>query len=159
MIMSKPITGRTVLYTMFGFFAVIFAVNGAFLYFALSSFPGLSTERAYQKGVSYNQTLAKAEKQNAMGWVSYVSLSAQGEVAVELVDRDGSGVSGVGVTTMLRRPAQSQLDQDVALNETKPGHFSGAFSSLLAGQWHVQVSANQGGQAVFYKVHTVMVDG
>jgi len=156
---SKPLTGRTVLFSMIGFFAVIFAVNGVFAYLALSSFPGLSTEGAYQKGLAYNQTLADAEKQTSIGWDSNVSLSAKGQVFVQITDPQDTGVSGMSVTAQLMRPARSGLDQNITLAEGKPGQYIGMASPLLAGRWHLQITATQENQAVFYKVHTLMIDG
>ena len=44
---ERRITGRMVLVGLLTFFGVVFAVNGVFVYFALDSWPGLTTEAAY----------------------------------------------------------------------------------------------------------------
>ncbi len=157
MIMGKPITGRTVLFSMLGFFAVIFAVNGTFMYFAISSFPGLSTDGAYEKGLAYNQTLANAAKQTEIGWESHVALSQQGDLVVQITNRQGFGAGGLEVEAVLMRPAQEKLDQTRVLEEKSPGQYAAQLAPLLEGKWHVQISARSEGHAVFYKVHSVMI--
>ncbi len=39
----RPITGRAVLFGLLAFFGVVFAVNGALIFFALDSWSGLTT--------------------------------------------------------------------------------------------------------------------
>jgi len=41
--LSRPITGRMVLFGLVAFFGVVFAVNGTLIYFAIDSWSGLST--------------------------------------------------------------------------------------------------------------------
>ena len=60
---GRRITGRQVLFGILGFFGVVFAANGAFIFFALDSFTGLATDSPYQRGIEYNQTLAAAAEQ------------------------------------------------------------------------------------------------
>ena len=57
------LTGRHVLMMLIAFFGVIFAVNGVFLYAAISTFDGTDTSSAYQKGIDYNTTIAESEEQ------------------------------------------------------------------------------------------------
>ena len=71
----RPVTGYTVLAWMVGFFAVIFAANGVFIYLAAGSFPGLEVSSAYKAGQEYNGEIAAAAAQSARGW--NVSASAQ----------------------------------------------------------------------------------
>lgn len=155
--LDRPITGRTVLYAMLGFFAVIFAVNGAFVYFALSSFPGLSTDHAYEKGVKYNQTLADAATQGASGWKSQVAVANRNYISVTISDPDGVGVEGLDVSAQLIRPARTGVDQQLVLIEDKPGHYMGTVSQLLAGQWRLEVNAMQNGKRIYFKVHELSV--
>ena len=72
----RRITGWTVFYGMVAFFGVIIAVNLTFVYFALDSWPGLTTQHAYEEGIAYNKTLEQAAAQNEMGWTSRVALGA-----------------------------------------------------------------------------------
>jgi len=157
MTFARPITGRTVLYAMLGFFAVIFAVNGAFVYFALSSFPGLSTDHPYEKGVNYNQILADAEAQHISGWESHVSIADGTRISVLMRDHEGAAVRGLNLGVQLIRPVRTGIDQQLVLIEDKPGQYTGTASHLQAGQWRMEVSAIQNGKRVYYKVHDLSV--
>ena len=90
----RHITGRSVLFGMLAFFGVVFAVNGALIYFAVESWSGLSTERPFEAGRDHDRTLAQAEVQAALGWRSAVVLApgTAGNRAVEvtLTGRDGT---------------------------------------------------------------------
>ena len=48
---TRPLTGKTVLIGFLAFFGLIFAVNGAFVYFALDSWPGLRYDSAAEAGL------------------------------------------------------------------------------------------------------------
>ncbi len=157
MILNRPITGRTVLYAMLGFFGVIFAVNGAFLYFALSSWPGLSTDHAYEKGVKYNQTLDDANAQKVVGWQSHVMVTDGQRITVSITDQEGAAVRGLEMGGQLIRPARTGVDQQLVLIEDQPGQYKGSASNLLAGQWRLEISAMQNGKRVYYKVHDLSV--
>jgi nitrogen fixation protein FixH len=155
--MDRPLTGRTVLYAMLAFFGVIIAVNGTFLYFALSSFPGLSTEHAYEEGVAYNQTLALAARQNAAGWVSQVSFSQPETINLTLTGPSGTGVGGLALEGLLMRPAHNRLDQKMPLVEVRPGQYRGVVSKALPGRWRLEVTARQNDEQIYFKVHELTI--
>lgn len=154
--LSRPITGRAVLYAMLGFFAVIFAVNGSFVYFALSSFPGVSSDDSYKEGLAYNKTLAAAKKQNALGWKSQADLSSKDAVRIVMLGQSGKAISGLDVSAVLKRPAQDGLDQGLVFTESSPGHYQSPVKGLLAGRWWLEISVSQGGSRIYFKVHDLM---
>lgn len=86
---AKPLSGRSVLFALLGFFAVVVAVNGVFIVYALRTHPGLSDANAYQAGLAYNRVLADVEAQRQLGW--HVALddetAAAGRFALRLSDR------------------------------------------------------------------------
>ena len=55
--MARELTGAHVLAGLFAFFGVMLAANGVFVYVATTTFSGLSTDDAYRKGLSYNETI------------------------------------------------------------------------------------------------------
>jgi len=57
-------------WVFFAMFAVIIAVNGVMVAFAFGTWTGLETDGAYEKGLSYNDTLEAARRQAALGWRS-----------------------------------------------------------------------------------------
>ena len=156
---NRRITGRTVLVSMLAFFGVIIAVNGAFVYFALSSWPGLSTNQPYEKGIKYNRTLEKAEQQAVTGWSSWASISKDGAVSVSVMDLQGGVVAGLEVSGVLIRPAQIGVDQNFALTEQMLGQYGYQLSNLLPGRWRLEIRAKQNGKQVYFKIHNLMVQG
>lgn len=158
--MKSPtvITGRTVLFAMLGFFAVIFAVNGAFVFFAMDSWPGLSTDRAYEEGRDYNQTLAAAETQSALGWTSEVTLStADGGYLAQVTLRGVNDVPLKGRTVNVRfsRPVGSDATIEALLNESIDGDYSGRVELPLSGRWQVLVEVGMDDKVHYQMQHEV----
>jgi len=105
---SFVLTGRTVLYGLLGFFGTVIAVNGAFVYFALESWPGLSATDAYRRGLAYNDTLAQANAQARLGWRSTLAAARTNDgaqrVEIHMGTRDGAPLSGLTVRIAFGRP-------------------------------------------------------
>ena len=121
-------------------FVVIITVNAVLVVFSLSTWTGLETEDAYNKGLGYNKVLAAAEAQRARGWSASMAY-ADGALEVELADRTGSGITGLTVTAALIRPTHEGYDQTVILRETAPGRYALPVTFPLAGNWDVRVRA------------------
>ena len=134
-----PLTGRHVLAMIVAFFLVIFAVNGVFVYVSLNSHPGVISEDAYRKGLDYNRTLERADRQNARGWQTAVTLDG-GIVVVSLKDRKGTPLTGLDVRGQARRPVHDRSDTALVLRETAPGRYSAA-TGLTSGRWELAVTA------------------
>lgn len=153
------ITGRTVLFGMLGFFAVIFAVNGAFVFFAMDSWPGLTTDRAYEEGRDYNQTLAAAETQTALGWSSDVTLS--NNEGVYLLQVNLRGVNEIPlkdrqVKVRLVRPVGSDSEVETLLPEISDGNYAGNLELPLTGRWQVFVEAGMDDKVHYRMQHEVI---
>ncbi len=155
----RLITGRHVLFGVLGFFGVIFAANGALVYFAIDSWPGLDVEGAYERGLNYNDTLQAAERQRKLNWRSRVTVTdgPRQTVRVYITGGDGNPVSGLSVAAAIRRPATEGSDQRLSLNETAPGIYSAAVSLPLAGIWRVAVEAQAKTGPPYLMSHQVMV--
>ncbi len=126
-------------------FLVVFLVNGAFVYWALHSFTGLVTDKAYDQGVAFNETIQAQQKQDALGWQGEVTTVLQsgqsGSVQFTLRDRSGQPVSGARVTGLLFRPVQAGMDQPLILAEGQPGVYQGTVTVPQPGQWEVRLEA------------------
>lgn len=142
---ERVITGRHVLIAVLAFFAVVIAANGAFVFLALNTFTGVSTEDAYQRGLAYNETLRAAADQRALGWRAAVegTVPAEGRarVAVTLSDRAGRPLEHLAVTGVLRRPTQDGFDRALELARVGPGRYAVEVALPLAGQWHLALEA------------------
>lgn len=128
-------------------FMVVLGVNGALAYFATSTFTGLSTENAYEKGRLYNQALAAARHQDAMGWqVDTVTRpqaagAAKVDIRVTYRDRDGKPVEGMAVRAAMARPTAKGHDHEVTLPAQGNGSYGGTFELPLMGVWDMDVVA------------------
>jgi len=154
---GRPITGRTVLFSMLAFFGVIIAVNMLFVYFALDSWPGLSTDEAYKDGLAYNKTLEAAALQGELGWRSRVELVNGTQLSARLFNKNGDGVTVGTVKARLVRPTHAGVDQIIVLKESQPGYYQGAVSTLLPGRWKVELRVTEGEQGRYFMVHELLV--
>ena len=145
MIAGRPITGRTVLFGMVAFFGVVIAVNLAFVYFALDSWPGLGVEKAYEKGLAYNQTLAAADAQARLGWRSEIEVGRE-SVTVRMLDAEGAPLAGLGVAIDFQRAVAEGHDVHAALRETAPGTYVADVALPFAGRWNAEVRATAPGE-------------
>ena len=154
-------TGRRVLWMALGFFGVVFAVNGALVAFAVSTWSGLATENAYLKGLRYNETIAAAKKQETVGWTSEVHLNpgnvGTGTLVIRFVDRQGRALSGLDVTARLSRPTSARFDHTPKVVDGGDGTYIGAVPALSTGQWVVDVSALDNRGAEYTMTHRVVV--
>ncbi len=139
------IRGKHVLLAMLAFFGAIILVNLVFVYFALDTWTGITTDNAYQEGLEYNQTLAERDAQRALGWKAAVSvISADGgeeSLSVTLTDRDGRPLRGLLVSGSLRRPTHEGHDQPVVLAEETDGRYTSPLSLPLRGNWDLSLTA------------------
>ena len=140
--------GRWIPWTFLAGFLVVLAANATLVIVALSSWTGLTTERAYAQGVNYNQTLAAARAQEALGWQAELSVEAEdprrAEIRFSLTDRDGWPVKVELVRARFVRPTQSGQDVEIML-ETRGGtDYRGEAELPLPGLWDLQVLAIKG---------------
>lgn len=156
----RMITGRMVLIGFIAFFGVVGTVNGIFMYLALHTWPGLTTEHSYTDGLAYNQTLAAAERQVALGWHSTVTLApgAIGQphaVTVNVIGKDGAELNGLDVALTFERAVGIPNTSPVPLRESAPGTYTGTFTVPLMGRWQAYVTAKGVDGAQYQMMHDV----
>jgi nitrogen fixation protein FixH len=151
---TKPreLTGRTVLFCLIGFFAVIISVNAVMVKAATSTFGGVRTSSSYKAGLQFKQEIAAAERQTALNWQVDGKLvhDKAGEAVLDISVRDarGNSVTGLAATAHLEHPADARRDHDVPLSRTGAGRFHGV-TSAPAGQWELIIDLDRGGERVF----------
>lgn len=150
---GRRLTGRGVLMWLIGFFVVIFAANGAFIYYALSSWTGLEVESSYKAGQSYQGEIDAAAMQVARGWKvdGHLSRDAGGLGSLRLVahDHDGAPLTGLTFTARLERPTHRAEDRTVTLAEKEVGIYVGTLDNLEAGQWDMHLEGANADGVVF----------
>lgn len=149
---GRPLTGRKVLAITVGCFGVVFAVNGLMAYDAISTFRGEVEASPYEHGLAYEKDILAAQAQAALGWnvSEHLARDSAGEATIEVrvIDRSGTAVSGLGVTTGFDSPADKRFDADVSLIEAEPGVYRGRLNAT-PGQWDVILEATRDGERVF----------
>jgi nitrogen fixation protein FixH len=137
------LTGRDVFIWLFGFFAVIFAMNIYFIMVSTSTFRGEDEQKPYLQGVAYNQTLARRAEQMALGWKAAISATrlSGGNVRIEMrmMDRDGRPVKGPELGGELRHPADENRDRPIDLKLVGPGTYQAELAGISPGAWDVLV--------------------
>jgi nitrogen fixation protein FixH len=138
----REIQGRHVLFILIGFFGVMLAVNGIFIYLAVSTFNGLESD-AYQKGIHYNDRIDAGGRQSALGWSHSVALWADGVVRVSVKDRQGAAVSGLAISGEIGRPVADRFTLALSFRETGAGTYIATPASLEPGNWIVSLQATR----------------
>jgi len=138
------LTGKHVLLTLIAFFAVVFAVNFFFMRVALETHTGVVSDDPYRRGLKYNDTIAAAEKQDELGWRNEIKLNAEGSrLTMNIVDKDGKGVSGLLIKAEIAHPVAVGDDVVVALKESGPGIYEAEIPRRQAGTYIASVEASE----------------
>jgi nitrogen fixation protein FixH len=131
------------------FFGVVFATNAVMLWLAFTTWTGLETESAYQKGLAYNRTLAAAKAQDALGWQVDLDVAAEGErlagLELTLVDRYGDLIEDAQVMAAFVRPTHVGHDLELTVPHVHGGVYRTEAELPLAGVWQLNLSARSGG--------------
>lgn len=126
------------------FFGVIFIMNGIMIYIANTSWTGLDTDNAYQKGLNYNKQLSQKEQQNASGWQAEITFKKTnnkqtGNLYVGISTAEGNPVENVSAIIKIQRPTNSEFDTEYAFETRSDGIFDWPISFPLEGQWDIKV--------------------
>jgi nitrogen fixation protein FixH len=142
-----------VLLSLFGFFAVVVGVNGIMIALAISTMPGLESERPYQAGINYNVEIETARAQAARHWsvASHIVRDASGRTSIKVEAKDAAGipVGGLTVTVRLARPTDQRADRVVSLDEREGGTYAGGAGDVAPGAWDVELEAGRGPERLF----------
>lgn len=149
------ITGKKVLLGMIAFYAVIMAVNGTFMFFALDTFPGLTDKEANKHGVAYNQTLAEGERQKALDWKTAMT-AEDGRLRLDLTGPGAKPLVGAVVAAVATRPIGELNETPLTFSPDGVGGYVSTFSPDLKGRWKVDVTILHGADR-FRTIHEVMV--
>lgn len=146
-------TGRSFFLIIAGFFLIIFIANGFLVYFATSSWTGLETKNAYEKGIKHDSELARARSQDESNFKVSVAVNFTPDKILQLSvnARDGSDAPLLGktVTALVVRPVKEGFDTTINLVEKKPGIYRGAQKLPLAGNWDIKLSIMEADKVIF----------
>ena len=120
-----------------GLMLLVVVVNGSMAWLALRSFTGVTTPRAYDRGRTYNDVLAEAARQDALGWRAEISL-ANTTLRLHVTDAAGNPVAG-RVEGLLQRPLTAQA-YPLEFHPAGPGHWQAEAAPGLPGQWQARLT-------------------
>ena len=148
---TRELTGKHVLFCLLGFFGVVFAVNAVMVKAATSTFGGVETSSSYKAGLMFEREVARAERQQDLGWRVDGTLvrGKTGEAVLNVAVRDAHGapVTGLSADATLAHPADSRLDHVITLS-ARGGDFHGE-AGAAPGQWELIVDFYRAGERVF----------
>jgi nitrogen fixation protein FixH len=137
--------GRFVPWVIAAFYMTFMSALIGFVVIAYQHPPGDVTAEAYEKGLAYNQTLAKGAAQDGLRWQSRID-TPPGRIVFTLTDDTGRPVGAGHVKAWFVRPSDAAKDHALDLSEGAPGVYAAA-APLAKGLWEVHVTAAlQGGE-------------
>jgi nitrogen fixation protein FixH len=151
---TTPRKSHWIPWTIVGFFGVVTAVNAVMIWFAVSTFTGLDRKEPYMRGVAYNDVLAEARRQDALGWTAEVEASSD-RLAVDVADRLERPLGGATVYAQITRPVDAGLDFSTDLAAVAPGRYVAFVDWPAQGRWDVLVTIEQDGR--WYQEHRRLV--
>ena len=139
---TSVITGRHVLFAVVAFFAVVIGLDTLFTVWAVQTFPGEVSPRAYEDGLAYNRILAERRAESALGWRTRVTQgSAPGHVTARFVDAAGRPIEGLTVKAAFTRPATQSGSRTAMLTAAPADQYAGG-PALADGAWDLTLTAS-----------------
>lgn len=150
---QQGLQGRHVAIIFFAFFGAIFAMNGAMIYSAISTYSGIVSNEPYRKGLHYNDRIAADARQARLGWTETVAVGRDGHVVVTVLGRDGQPIGGASLEAQIGRPTTNRHDIKIDLRETAAGRYEAQVSALDEGNWtiSIDVRTSDGGIEPMYR--------
>jgi nitrogen fixation protein FixH len=150
---GRVLTGRAVLMWLLAFFAVVFAVNGVMMKFAIDTMSGTEVDSAYRASITFNSEAQAARRQDERAWrvSGNAARNADGDAVVRVEARDKAGVplTGLAFSAALERPTDKRADRRIVLGELHTGLYGGKAADVAAGQWDLVLEVERGGERLF----------
>lgn len=134
-----------------GLIGMFFAFNAVFIYFAITTSPGLVTEDYYDRGQNYEENVQKIiAAQNALKWQtklavpSRIIINQPDTFRFSAVDSRGIPVMDADVSVVAYRPSDADADFKVALNQVAPGQYQALIAFPLPGIWDLNFTVKDG---------------
>lgn len=152
---EKQLTGKHVLALLIAFFGVIIGVNLVMAYFANSTWSGLVVANGYVASQSFDDDLAKARAQEAMGWtVGFIP--GEDRIRLTFADREGKKIDSLQISGDLERPVTDKEDQKLVFAPMGSGAYT-APAMLSPGVWEVEVKASGPDDVSYHKIFRFVV--
>jgi len=153
----KPLTGWHVLAMLIAFFGVIIGVNLTMAWFANSTWSGLVVANGYVASQSFDDDLAKARAQEALGWKVGFDFTAD-RIRLTFEDAQGQKIDALTISGELERTVTDKEDQKLSFQPMGSGVYS-APATLAPGIWEVEIDAQGNGVSDYHKIFRFVVKG
>lgn len=125
------LTGRHVAGIFVAFFAVVITVNVLMASYAVSGFGGTVVDNSYVASQRFNDWLAMARRQDALGWRQETQLDARRHLVLTLA---GPSLTPTSVTANAEHPLGRAADIPLCFERQVDGQWRAA-TPLPAGRW------------------------
>lgn len=131
-----PKRGKWIPWVFVGAMGTVVAVNAVLIFYAFSTFEGVTVPKSYERGRNYNHVIEEAARQDSLGWSRQAKLDGE-RIVVLVTDREGRGVPG-SFRAQLARPL-SRESHPIELGMTQPGRYMADLpEGIGAGQWELR---------------------
>lgn len=130
-----------------GAFVVVIAVNGGMVWSALATFPGAAVTDDFGHSNRYDEVLARAAQQAALGWRVEAGVQ-DGRATLALIDHAGQPLAGAQVGAVARRPLGPDQRTKLAFREAAPGRYVADRVLPAVGQWDLLLSVVHDGSTL-----------
>jgi nitrogen fixation protein FixH len=128
-------------------FALVVAVNGTMIWFAVGSFSGLYTPKPRDRGLRYNDVLTAQQSRDVLGWrIDSKWQPESHQLDLALFDREGRPLAGARATVELVRPAEKRPPLSIAMAVVGPGQLAGTVDLPARGNWDIDIVIERDGQ-------------
>lgn len=149
---GRRLTGRGVLLWLLAFFGITFAVNGAFIYFAVSTFPGVEVASSYRAGQEFEGEIRAGKAQAERGWAVDATVRPSGDdasVEIHFRDKAGADLHGLDVRVRLTHAVDPNHDRSASLPELASGTYRVVLADVKSGVWNLIIEAYRGDERLF----------
>lgn len=134
---------------------LVVAANAALVYFAMHSWDGLVSDRAFERGVVYNRLIAEAAAEEALGWKADVAYQANAKgksasLVVTLRNADGRPMDRAALSLEAARPVGVQAPVAISPRYIGDGRYAADIEDLRAGQWDIRMTVAADGHEAHY---------
>ncbi|MEE4349965.1 MAG: FixH family protein [Pacificimonas sp.] len=136
---GRTLTGRRVALIFVAFFGSVIAVNMFMAFMASGTFGGTVVDNSYVASQRYNDWLAEARADEALGW--QVEHRHDGERLVIRASSAGQVLSGVHIEAEARPPVGTEAAHPLTFSPLGDGSFA---APLAPGRWQVRMTITDG---------------
>ena len=148
--------GRFVPWIIAAFYLTFMSALIGFVFIAYAHPPSEVTSEPYDKGLAYNDTLAKAASEQALGWLSTTKYEG-GQIVFVLRDGKHQPIDDAQVKAWFVHPDNHDFDRSFDLRDNGKGVYRAAAPLPDHGQWAVHVTAAVGGDQ-YQSLTTITVE-